>query len=160
MQREDGTDGRAEDAAWREIVENYGERATLDPTEDLPARSADQTPQPERSGDHPSAPPRDETRADDDETARGPAEEPQEDREDRFVPPEPPPVPIPSPDRLAAWVGVLGSPATLLVCLIAGIAIPTWLGWLMVAGFIGGFCYLVLKMPGSPRDPWDDGAQV
>ncbi|MEQ6901173.1 hypothetical protein [Nocardioides sp. YIM 152588] len=151
MQRDDGTDdrrdGQAEDAAWQAIVANYGERPALDPTEiaeEARPEPADPPPGPRGTG----AP------------APEAAEAPEVPDEDAFVPPEAPPVPVPSLDRLAAWVGVLGSPAVLLVCLIAGLSIPTWLGWLLVVGFIGGFGYLLYRMPGSPRDPWDDGARV
>jgi hypothetical protein len=36
-----------------------------------------------------------------------------------------------------------------------------WLGYLLVASFIGGFGYLVVKMPRSEDiDPWDDGARL
>jgi hypothetical protein len=79
---------------------------------------------------------------------------------EQFVPEDPPPVPIPPFDRLLAWAGVFGSPTLLLIFLISGLSMPGWLGWLLVGGFVGGFCYLVIRMPGSPRDPWDDGARV
>ncbi|WP_275693233.1 hypothetical protein [Nocardioides sp. TF02-7] len=37
-------------------------------------------------------------------------------------------------------------------------SIPSWAGLLLAAAFVGGFLYLVVRLPGSPRDPWDDGA--
>ena len=80
--------------------------------------------------------------------------------EERFEPPPPPPLPRPAADRLAAWVGVFGAPAVLLTALILGISLPTVIGYLLVAAFVGGFVYLVYRMPRGPRDPWDDGAQV
>jgi hypothetical protein len=79
---------------------------------------------------------------------------------DRFVPPTPPPLPTPTTDRLIAWLGVFGSPVVLLVCLVFGIDLPQLVAYLLVAGFVGGFLYLVIQMPRGPRDPDDDGAQL
>lgn len=142
MQR-DPHDDSAEDAAWRAIVDNYGDRpdlgpevtpAAFDESEDAPYDVAEE--EPDWFG------------------------APLEDPEDRFVPPEPPPLPRPTRDRLAAWIGVFGSPAVLLVCLVAGIGLPSLLAYALVAGFVGGFVYLVWQMPRGPRDPFDDGAQL
>ncbi len=74
------------------------------------------------------------------------------------MPPPPPPIPTPPRDRLVAWLGIFGSPAILLVCLVLGIVIPQLIAYVLVAGFVGGFVYLVVKMPREPRDPGDDGA--
>ena len=76
------------------------------------------------------------------------------------MPPPPPPLPRLPPDRLVAWSGLFGSPTVLLVCLVVGISLPPWLGYLLVASFIGGFVYLVVQMPRDPADPWDDGARL
>lgn len=122
----------SEDDAWRSIVENYGDRAEIDP---------DEMPEPQRE-----LPP-----ARDEEEARD---------EERYVPPPPPPIPHLAPDRYAAWGGVLGAPALLVVALLVGIHIPAWLGYLLVAAFVGGFIYLVIRMPREPRDPGDDGARL
>lgn len=143
MQR-DPHDDSAEDAAWRSIVDNYGDRADLGP---------EVTPDPFDT-------------ADDDAPYDIAAEEPAwfsaplEDPEDRYVPPPAPPLPHPTKDRLAAWLGVFGAPAVLLVCLVAGIDLPSLLAYALVAAFVGGFGYLVWQMPRGPRDPFDDGAQV
>src|SRR5699024_3402125 len=80
--------------------------------------------------------------------------------EGRFVPGEPPPIPLPSPPRLMAWFGVFGMPALLLVSVVAGQWLPTWVGTLMAAWFVGGFVYLGKNMPDEPPDPWDDGARL
>lgn len=132
MQRE------GEDDVWRSIVENFGDRAELEP-EDVPPPVAPPSP-----------------------TARRAEPEGVDEVEDldTFVPPEPPPLPIPEPDRGIAWIGVIGSPLLLLVSLVAGLNLPAWVGYLMVAWFVGGFCYLVARMPREPRDPWDDGSRV
>lgn len=130
----------SEDDAWRSIVENYGDRADLDPTQSS-------LPKPTESDalaeDWP-----DEGPTDDDWV------------EERFVPPPPPPVPRASRDRLAAWIGIFGSPTILLVCLVFSIHLPRLIGYGLVAGFVGGFLYLVMQMPSGPRDPGDDGARL
>ena len=126
-----------EDEAWRAIVENYGDRAELEPT-DAPA--PEPAPQPV--------------------AFEVPAElAPSYDAE-RFVPPPPPPLPHVPRDRMLAWVGLFGSPTVLLTALVLGIRIPSLIGYLLVAAFIGGFVYLVVQMPRGPHDPWDDGARL
>ncbi|MGH3360844.1 MAG: hypothetical protein ACRDOM_00165 [Nocardioides sp.] len=129
---------RSEDEAWRSIVENYGDQPDVEPL----------APEDERE---PSEPSYDEG----DERDRDPW-----DAFDRFVPPAPPPVPHPPPVRLTAWIGLFGSPAVLLLALVLGIALPTWLGYFLVGYFVGGFLYLVFTMRREPRDPWDNGARV
>jgi hypothetical protein len=133
-----------DDDAWRAIVDNYGDRAELDP-DDLPPEPAPE-PQTHWTVEAPSS--WDDPYVDSDWTT------------DRFVPPPPPPLPTPTPDRGLAWLGVFGSPVVLLVCLVLGIALPTIIAYLLVAGFVGGFLYLVVQMPRGPRDPDDDGAQL
>lgn len=126
-----------EDEAWRAIVENYGERPQLgaDPLPEEPLAASG----PSWRDVYP-----DESAID----------------EERFVPPTPPPIPRPARDRLLAWLGVFGAPTVLLVCLVAGIRLPGLLSYALVAAFVGGFLYLVWRMPRGPRDPWDDGAQL
>ena len=65
-----------------------------------------------------------------------------------------------APDRLVAWGGVFGSPGILLLATVVGIGLPAWLGYALVAWFVGGFAYLVAQMPPGPRDPFDDGARL
>lgn len=127
--------GQSDEDAWRSIVENYGDRPRVDPLPEAPeAPEAPETPDP----------------------PAGPAG----DAEDRFVPPSPPPLPHPPPVRLAAWLGVFGAPAVLLVAVVLGIPLPGWLGYGLVAAFVGGFAYLVVHMQRGPRDPGDDGARL
>lgn len=138
MKRENPED---QDSAWQRIVENYGDRVELEATDDGP-----DDPAPEASVDV------DESEDD--------AEPSLLEEEDGFVPERPPPVPMPPPDRFLAWLGVFGSPTVLLVFLVLGIGIPTVVSWVLIGGFVFGFCYLVFTLPRSPRDPWDDGAVV
>jgi hypothetical protein len=149
----------SDEDAWRAIVENYGERIELD--------------------DESSAEPAVESAAEPDEkqgydAAGGaglqrlfrPLPEPEtEDVEDEldedFVPPTPPPLPKLSPDRLLSWAGLLGSPTILLICLVLDVRLVPWMAYLLVGSFIGGFAYLVVKMPrNTDIDPWDDGARL
>jgi hypothetical protein len=150
--RDADADIAADELAWQAIIDNYGDRVEIDeppaapvvgPTLDAPFGG--------RFGDPRAFATPDEEVVDE----VGP-----DDDEEGYVPPEPPPLPTLAPDRGLAWAGVFGSPAVLLVCLILSISIPTWLGYLLVVGFVGGFVYLVLKMPREPREPWDDGAQI
>jgi hypothetical protein len=142
----------ADELAWQAIIANYGERVeveepptapTVGPVPDAPFGGRFGDPRAFGSPDAEVADAVDE-----------------DDEEEGYVPPEPPPLPTLAPDRGLAWAGVFGSPAVLLACLILSISIPTWLGYLLVVGFVGGFIYLVLQMPREPRDPWDDGAQI
>jgi len=132
------TTGRSEDEAWQAIVDNYGERAVLD--DDPPA-----DPRPE-----PPAP-----------TSASDLEDLDDEPEERFVPPPPPPAPrLPWQKRLA-WLAVLGTPVALVLILLLSVYVPPLVGYGLVAGFVGGFCYLVATMQrAEERDPWDDGAQI
>jgi hypothetical protein len=146
----------SDEDAWRSIVENYGERVELndDPPSD-PVVDPDEKQGYDAAGSAGL------------QRLFRPLPEPQRDAEeledelDEFVPPPPPPLPKLSPDRLLAWVGLFGSPTILLICLIFNFRLAPWLGYLLVASFIGGFGYLVVKMPRSEDiDPWDDGARL
>jgi hypothetical protein len=133
-----------DDDVWRAIIDNYGDRAEIEAEEVAP--SAEPAPESRRSIEPASS--WDDDYVDSDWST------------DRFVPPPPPPLPTPTTDRLIAWLGVFGSPAVLLVCLVFGIDLPQLVAYLLVAAFVGGFLYLVIQMPRGPRDPDDDGAQL
>jgi hypothetical protein len=127
-------DVSAEDAAWRSIVDNYGDRPLLEDAEVAPP-----TPPPVHREEPEAEPP------------AGP--------EDHFRPPPPPALPLPSPPRLLAWLGLFGVPTLVLVLLVAGVDLPTWMGLVLMVWFVGGFVYLVASMrPGSGDDHDDDGA--
>jgi hypothetical protein len=127
-----------EDAAWREIVDNYGDRAEVDDQPPpAPPRAAD--PEPEVEAEP---------------AVVRPVEE------DRFVPPPAPPLPRPAPPRAIAWAGVFGVPLLLIVSLVFGLDLPTVVDYLLLAWFVGGFGYLVATMSREPREPWDDGSRI
>ncbi len=142
-----------DDDAWRAIVDNYGDRADLD-SEEAPAAEADPEPDPASVIDPTLPRVESQARSWDDEYVDS------DWTTDGFVPPPPPPLPSTTPDRLAAWLGVFGSPVVLLVCLFFGIALPQPIPFLLVTAFVGGFLYLVITMSREPRDPDDDGAVI
>jgi hypothetical protein len=84
---------------------------------------------------------------------------PSEETDEPYVP-----VPLPPPAKLdplakAAWVGVVGGPAYLLVAsLIMHWTISAAEAFVAVAAFIGGFATLVIKLGDHPRDDDDNGA--
>ena len=82
------------------------------------------------------------------------------DPDEHFVPPPPPPLPKPPPARLLAWLGLFGVPTFVLVTLVAGIALPSWLGLLLMGWFVGGFVFLVASMKPGPGESGDDGARL
>ena len=137
----------SEDDAWRSIVEHYGDRFPIDP---------DESPRAEPAADAYAEPPA--------EPRPGEVEPPEiapgDEDEEGFVPPPPPPLPRVAPDRLLAWLGIFGAPVALLTAVLVGVHLPGWLGYLLVAGFVGGFVYLVTRMPRGPHDPADDGARL
>ena len=126
-----------EDADWRAIVEQFG---------DVPA-----FPEPPKTAPEPPAAfevPVELTPAQWDDDADG------------YVPPPPPPLPRPRGVRLAAWIGLFGVPALVVVGLLLNISLPSYVGLVCLAWFVGGFGYLVATMAG-PDDPdlgGDDGA--
>jgi hypothetical protein len=142
---DEGARRAREDAEWQSIVENYGDRPDVVPPEPDPEPVVDPSlfEMPAALG------PRSWEPADDDEDGR-------------FVPPPAPPVPRPHGLRLAAWLGLFGVPAVVLLCIVLNVSLPSPLGFLALVWFVGGFGYLVATMSG-PKDSgggWDDGAVV
>lgn len=155
-----------EAAAWRAIVENYGERAQLGSASTDPAPAAPAPPAPEHG---PPTPPDAVDRVDPglfdrshlDALGAGRTEEPPEQTDhDHFVPPVPPPVPKGTPTRRLGWLGLFGPPLLMILSVVFGWTFPVWLSLGLVAAFIGGFVYLVATMPRDGGDGWDDGAVV
>lgn len=131
----------ADQAAWRAIVDNFGDRADLDePTAAPPPPRVvpDPAPEPDPGAVHAAAY---------DEAAR-------------FVPPPPPPLPRPEPRRAVAWAGLFGVPVLVLLMMIFSVDLPPLLDYLLIAWFVGGFGYLVATMSQTPREPWDDGSRI
>lgn len=143
----------AEEAAWREIVENYGERVLgEDPvTDDSVIDDAVVVSFPDPTGFD-----TDDVLEDVDEDELIPESE-------RFVPPSPT-LPRTTPERFIAWLGVLGAPVVAVVLVtiytLTGFVFPSWVIAFLVLAFLGGFGYLLVTMSRDPGDPWDDGARL
>lgn len=144
-------DKDAEEAAWREIVAHFGERAQL--PEEPTAPEVDFGDDVDEAFDADVALYEDAYDSD----------ERRDDDPDRFVPPRPS-LPHTTPERFLAWLGVLGAPVVAVLLVVVHMVlhwwIPTWVVAALVIAFLGGFGYLVLAMPKEPRDPWDDGARL
>lgn len=154
----------AEAAAWAAIVANYGEAPAWEeptgrpsgagrgaPHPDHPAGRGRRRPEPPTGPEPVSPPDRGREPDPDPDVVRGPDE--------RFVPPPPPPLPRTSPARGLAWFGLLGVPSVVLVLLVAGVSLPSWVALGFTAWFVGGFGFLVAGMRSDHDDP-DDGAVV
>jgi hypothetical protein len=126
----------AEDRAWRDIVDHYGDRPDLIGLTELttPLEQPDLQP------------------PDDPEPFRLELED------EEFTPPPLPPPAVVTPERRAAWVGLVLSPILLIAINLIDYALPGILSFGLVIVFLVSFGYLVATM--TPRDPDDDGARV
>ena len=123
---------REDDATWREIIDNYGDRPVV------PAEPVEYVvPEPDQA---------DPFRL--------------ELFDDEFVPPPLPPPPVIAPERRLAWVGLVASPLLLMLCTVIAFRLPSVLIGGLVLAFLGSFGYLVATMSQEPRDPDDDGARL
>ena len=151
-----GDESRTE-LAWREIVDNYGERVVLpdEGSSDSSPTSAVPDAEAPRGGDVDARLPDDLVDEDEVEVRdRAIAEA------ERFRPPTPPPFPVPRTwQRGLAWAGIFVTPLLALVIALFSLWVTPLIGWALVAWFVGGFAYLVHEMPRG-RDPWDDGSRV
>ncbi|NIZ93596.1 hypothetical protein [Kineococcus rubinsiae] len=79
--------------------------------------------------------------------------------DDRFVPPEPQPLPR---DLVgwAAWIAVIGAPLFLLVVALVWRDVPALVTAATAVVFVAGFATLVVRLPSSRDDDSDDGAVV
>jgi hypothetical protein len=137
----------AEELAWREIVDHYGEGPDLAELSDLTSALEEPREQPlEYRVVRPILDPEDADVFRDDL-----GEEP-------FTPPPLPPPAVISPERRVAWVGLVASPILLVLINFLDYALPGILTFGLVVAFIASFGYLVATM--EPRDPDDDGARV
>jgi hypothetical protein len=82
--------------------------------------------------------------------------------DEHYIPPVPPPLPRLDPVTKGAWAALFGGPGYLLLAVLLGWVVPSWAAFCAVAGFVGGFAILVVRMGDRPpRDSGpDDGAVV
>jgi hypothetical protein len=164
-----------EDAAWRSIIENYGDEPSIEDLYASPSVEPPPSTEPGSPGDpeSPSVEPGSSSVEPVEPDPRFKAferrwePEPQHteatwDNEGHFVPPEPPPMPKLEPRRKLAWIGLFGGPVLMLIAVVFGWRFPEWFSFLVVAGFLGGFGYLVATMPRTrgEDDSGDNGAVV
>jgi len=134
----------AEELAWREIIDHYGEHPDVS-AEPEPVDEADLPGEPEPAPEPPATDaPYEPFRL--------------ELYDEEFTPPPLPPPAQVSPERRVAWVGLIASPVLLVLINLIDYALPGILTAGLVVAFIASFGYLVATM--APRDPDDDGARV
>lgn len=152
----DDPDGSDPDRAWQDIVDHYGERPEL-PEDTGPEP---ETPAPDAAALRPLF--RDRLARQEPPPMPGRDRGDGLDEEDRFVPPEPPPLPTPPPLRRAAWMGLLGMPVLFVLLALLSITPPRAVTALLALWFAAGFGYLVATMRrgSGDADGWDNGAVV
>jgi hypothetical protein len=128
---------QADDVAWREIVNHYGERPDVTELAELTTPLESSEPDLEAAGPEPFR---------------------FELEDEAFTPPPLPPPAVVSPERRAAWIGLVLCPILLIVINVVDYALPGILSFGLVVAFLASFGYLVATM--TPRDPDDDGARV
>ena len=145
--------GSDEDAAWRDLVARFDTPAASDQPSPWPDRE-----DPEVTAVQPEAASTPEVSSW--RTSGKPAPDPDD---DHFVPPPPPPLPRLEPLTKAAWAGLFGGPAYLLVATAARWSMPGIAVFCAIAAFVAGVALLVLRLndsdPPSSGDD-DDGAVV
>ncbi|WP_432892207.1 hypothetical protein ACQPYH_16375 [Kribbella sp. CA-245084] len=159
-------DRSTEDAEWESLVQQFsqpsapGHDGGEDPVPRWPA-SEDVDDKYEPLIDVPTGLTVSETSDDDeDEKDEKPARK-ADDPHDHFVPPDPPRGPRLDWITRLAWLGLLGGPLLLIAAAVLDFGTGR-ITTLAVAGFIGGFLTLVLRMKDRlpPGDGGDDGAVV
>ena len=86
-----------------------------------------------------------------------PEPEPAEPVEPRYRPDPLPPLPPPAIPALLGWLGIAWAAAVVLGAAF-GARFPTWVGWVAVLGFVGGFAILVTRLPRHRPPDAGDGA--
>ena len=85
---------------------------------------------------------------------------PPEEEDEQYVPePLPPPAKL-DPLAKAAWAGLVGGPAYLLIATFLSWTISAVAAFAAVAAFVGGFVTLVIRLGDRPRRDDDDNGAV
>jgi hypothetical protein len=83
--------------------------------------------------------------------------EPEPVAEERYVPEPLPPIDPPALPALLGWLGI-GWAALVVLAAAFGARFPSWVGWVAVVGFLGGFAVLVARLPRHRPPGSGDGA--
>jgi hypothetical protein len=75
--------------------------------------------------------------------------------DEHYVPPVPPPLPRLDSVSKGAWAALFGGPGYLLLAVLLGWVVPSWIAFCAVGAFVGGFATLVVRM--GDRPPGDSG---
>ena len=86
-----------------------------------------------------------------------PGPEPVEEEPDAYVPEPLPPLNPPALPALLGWLGI-GWAALVVLSAAFGARFPSWVGWVAVLGFLGGFAVLVTRLPRHRPPGSGDGA--
>ncbi|GAA1115933.1 hypothetical protein [Arthrobacter flavus] len=86
-------------------------------------------------------------------------EEPDEDEDEGYHPPEPPALGTGEPLLVLAWFGAVGGPITLLLLAMFWRAAPLTMMLGVLAIFLVSVAFLILRLP-KTRDHGDNGAEV
>lgn len=86
-----------------------------------------------------------------------PAPEPVEEEPEPYVPEPLPPLDPPALPALLGWMGI-GWAALVVLAAAFGARFPSWVGWVAVVGFLGGFAVLVARLPRHRPPGSGDGA--
>jgi hypothetical protein len=89
----------------------------------------------------------------------GPRDYGVDDDEGAFVPEDPPVLSATDPLTMLAWLGAVGSPIALVLSAMFWRSAPLLAILGMVAVFVAGVVYLIMKLP-QEKDENDDGARV
>ncbi|SDS06761.1 hypothetical protein SAMN04488543_1002 [Friedmanniella luteola] len=91
------------------------------------------------------------------EDERRPPGEPAEEEPEPYVPEPLPPLDPPALPALLGWLGI-GWAALVVLAAAFGARFPSWVGWVAVLGFLGGFAVLVARLPRHRPPGSGDGA--
>lgn len=158
-----------DDLTWAQIVATFDQPVTpgsaawpaQEDLDDDAAHASAPTDAPTAAPTPPARPEWDDDVGPSDRQRRNEPTDPLDIRE-HFVPDPPPPLPRLDPHKQLAWLGLAGGPLLLLIAALFTVALPPWLTFLAVAGFVVGFLTLIVTMDSrtdEDRDS-DDGAVV
>jgi hypothetical protein len=156
----------SDDDAWAQIIAGYDDDSTapvapwpiaedVDETTETPGDAGPNKP-PEISSDPAQSVPGLGSRFS--RLHRDPAED--DDPNDRFIPPDPPPLPQLDTIGQFAWGGLIGGPLFLILAAVFDWHMPPLFLALAVTAFVVGFVTLIVRMNDGRPDDWnnDSGA--